>query len=246
MKIGLSALTHELETAISICKNNHLNHIEVGIDNIEDCEILEKYIDMIKEENISIGIHLPMELNTCENITYIRNKWIDYIHKLNKELKNIDIEYFNLHLGYAMGTRLQKNRVKYLENSIKFLNKIDKDICVTIENTYSQKGDFTNIGNKVEDFEYIISNVSNNIYFCYDIGHNLIDGSSYIEKISSNIKVIHLSDNDGIEDKHIGIGKGILKEDNIKNMIDAKPEYLVLEIIYDDLEISIDRIKKYL
>ena len=39
MRIGISALTFNLKEALKICENNkEINHIEIGIDNINDCE----------------------------------------------------------------------------------------------------------------------------------------------------------------------------------------------------------------
>ena len=43
-----------------------------------------------------------MELNTCENIDYIRNSWIEFVEKLYENVKDLNIKYFNLHLGYVM------------------------------------------------------------------------------------------------------------------------------------------------
>ena len=36
-----------------------------------------------------------MELNSCENIKYIRNSWVDFINKMEYELKDLNIKYFN-------------------------------------------------------------------------------------------------------------------------------------------------------
>lgn len=74
MKVGISALLFNMEEAIEICKSEKsIKHIEIGIDNLEECEKLLRYKKDFEELNLSIGIHLPMELNTCENIIYIRN-----------------------------------------------------------------------------------------------------------------------------------------------------------------------------
>ena len=113
MKIGISSLLFNLEEAIEICKNEKIiNHIEVGIDNIEECNTLLKYKEIFKQLNISLSIHFPMELNTCESVIYIKNSWIDFINKIYKQLKPLDIKYFNMHLGYAITNRLNKNRDK--------------------------------------------------------------------------------------------------------------------------------------
>ena len=247
MRFGISALVHEINKAIEICKiNNFINHIEIGIDNLEECEELLRYKKDFEELNLSIGIHLPMELNTCENIIYIRNSWISFINEINKQLSTLNIEYFNMHLGYAMTSRLNNNRNKYLKNTVEFLNDncLDSNIVICIENTYSKKGDFSNIGNNVIDFEYIFNNtMRKKLCFCYDTGHFLINKDDYIDKLSEKIKIVHLSDNDGTIDSHIGIGKGILCMNHIKKILEYNPEYLVLEIDYKDIKDTLINLK---
>lgn len=242
MRLGISALLYNLEDALEICDRiESINHIEIGVDNISQCIDLYRYKDRIEKMNLSIGIHLPMELNTCENIEFIRDKWVEFIYEMKSELSNFDIKYFNLHLGHVMTNRLTKNRNKYLDNSIKFLQKISLyiDENISIENVYTKYGDYSNLGNLVNDFEYIFSKIQNNITFCYDTGHDLINKSDYLEKLQNKISVIHLSDNDGLEDTHIGIGRGVLPKGTIRKVLDLNPEYLVLEIDYKYIEESI-------
>lgn len=247
MKVGISALLFNMEEAIEICKSEKsIKHIEIGIDNLEECEKLLRYKKDFEELNLSIGIHLPMELNTCENIIYIRNSWISFINEINKQLSTLNIEYFNMHLGYAITSRLNNNRNKYLKNTVEFLNDncLDSNIVISIENTYSKRGDFSNIGNNVKDFEYIFNNtIRKKICFCYDTGHFLINKDDYIDKLSERIKIVHLSDNDGTIDIHIGIGKGILCMNHIKKILEYNPEYLVLEIDYKDIKDTLINLK---
>jgi len=243
MEIGISALLFNIEEALDICeKIDKIKHIEMGIDNLEECENLYKYKGRIKKLNLSLGIHLPMELNACENITYIKSSWIEFVKKLDENLKDLDIKYFNLHLGYAMSDRLQKNKERYLNISNEFLQILNKEINtnISIENVYSNNGDFSNVGNIAYDFEYIFSKTkSNKLWFCYDTGHNLINEDDYINKLSSKIKIIHLSDNDGISDIHIGIGKGVLSKAHIKEVLKLNIKYMILEINYEHIEDSI-------
>ncbi|MGL4911425.1 MAG: sugar phosphate isomerase/epimerase family protein [Romboutsia sp.] len=247
MKIGISALLFNLEEALDLCeKEKIIEHIELGIDNLEECKLLYKYKSRIEALNLSIGIHLPMELNICENINYIKESWQKFIISINVELKEFNIRYFNIHLGYVISSRLKKDREKYLELSSKFLNEVGNNIDtnIYIENTYSKGGDFSNVGNIVSDFEYIFNKIDkNNLGFCYDTGHNLLDSDEYITKLKNKIKLVHLSDNDGIDDIHIGIGKGILSKEHIKEVLELNSCYLILEIDYKHIEDSIKKLE---
>ena len=83
MRLGISALLFNLDKALELCREvDRINHIEVGIDNLDECIKLSKYKGEFDKLNLSLGIHLPMELNSCENIKYIRKSWIDFINKI--------------------------------------------------------------------------------------------------------------------------------------------------------------------
>ena len=247
MRIGIASLMYNINEALEICKKNkEINHIEIGIDNISDCEEVKKYEKDIKELGLSIGIHLPMELNPCEEIIIVKDRWIDYINILNKQLKFLDISYFNMHLGYAITNRLIKNKGKYLNNIVDFFNKLslgENDLSITVENTYTKGGDISNIGSNVDDFQYIFKH-NKNIRFCFDSGHNLICESNY-SILNDRIRVIHLSDNNGIEDEHLGILRGNLTKNELKNILSLKAEFIVLEMKFDYIEESINILKDY-
>lgn len=246
MIIGISALLFNMKEALDLCENiTEIKHIELGIDNLNECTKLYKYKDRIEKLGLSLSIHLPMELNTCENIEYIRKSWINFTKNVSNNLTDFDIKYFNFHLGYVISNRLNRNKEKYLNNSIEFLKELCEEINyeITIENVYSNGGDFSNVGNTVYDFEYIFKVVrNNNIGFCYDTGHYLINKDNYVDSLKDNIKVIHLSDNDGIEDIHIGIGKGILQRKHIKEVLKIDAKYLILEINYEHIKETINKL----
>lgn len=97
------------------------------------------------------------------------------------------------------------------------------------------------MGSDVEDFEYIFK-CNKDIRFCFDSGHNLICKSNYY-LLKNKIKVIHLSDNNGVEDEHSGILKGNLTSQELKIILSLKPEFLVLEMNLNDVEESLDILK---
>lgn len=248
MRFGISALVHEINKAIEICKiNDFINHIEVGIDNLYECRAVLNYIEEFKSNDISIGIHLPMELNTCENIEYIRNSWVKYIEEVKEKLNPLDIKYFNIHLGYVIKTRFDKNKNKYLDNTVDFIEKINVSSKVFIENTYTKGGDICNIGTTVDEFEYIFNNITRkNTGFCYDTGHNLINSDKYIYNLREKINLVHLSDNNGIVDSHDGIGTGKLDLEEVRDLINLEPEFIVLEVRHENINESIKIVERFI
>ncbi|CEN80245.1 sugar phosphate isomerase/epimerase family protein [Paraclostridium sordellii] len=248
MRFGISALVHEINKAIEVCKiNDFINHIEIGIDNLYECKAVLNYIEAFKSNDISIGIHLPMELNTCENIEYIRNSWVKYIEEVKEKLNPLDIKYFNIHLGYVIKTRFDKNKNKYLDNTVDFIEKINASSKVFIENTYTKGGDICNIGTTVYEFEYIFNNITKkNIGFCYDTGHNLINSDKYIYKLKEKINLVHLSDNNGINDSHDSIGTGKLDLEEVRDLINLEPEFIVLEVRHENINESIKIVERFI
>lgn len=248
MRFGISALVHEINKAIEICKiNDFINHIEIGIDNLYECKAVLNYIEEFKSNDISIGIHLPMELNTCENIEYIRNSWVKYIEEVKEKLNPLDIKYFNIHLGYVIKTRFDKNKNKYLDNTVDFIEKINVSSKVFIENTYTKGGDICNIGTTVDEFEYIFNNITRkNTDFCYDTGHNLINNDKYIYNLREKINLVHLSDNNGINDSHDSIGTGKLDLEEVRELINLKPEFIVLEVRHENINESIKIVERFI
>lgn len=236
MRFGISAMYFELGEKINICKELGFNHIEVGIDNLNEWDFLYDQKENLKKSDISIGIHMPMELNSCEIIKYVNDYWMEFFIENYNKGKLLDVKYYNLHLGYGIKNKVKKYREKYIENSLYFfynlMQKID-DVDIYIENTYSQEGDIVNLGNSIEDFNYIFKNIQNtSLGFCYDTGHNLINKDEYINKLKDRIKLVHLSDNDGISDLHLGLSEyGLLSEDEIRYILKLKNlNYVVLEM----------------
>lgn len=246
MKIGISALTHELEDAILICKNNDLiKHIEIGIDNLYECNKIMKFSNEFLKYDISIGIHLPMELNTCENIEYIRKSWASFIENMEQNLTCIDIKYFNMHVGYVIKNRFENNKKKYLDNTINFIQTLECSKAIFIENTYTKGGDLCNIGTMPDEFEYIFSN-TNKVKFCYDTGHELISKGDFVSKLRNNIGIVHLSDNDGKEDSHIGIGNGKIALNKIEEILNLNPNFIILEVGYKYINESIEILERFM
>ncbi|MEJ8554120.1 sugar phosphate isomerase/epimerase family protein [Tepidibacter sp. Z1-5] len=243
-------MAYEIKEKIKICQKLRFNHIEVGIDNLEDWNYLYQNKDELIKNDISIGIHMPMELNTCDPIKMANEFWLDYFHENYKKGKILNVRYYNLHLGYGLKNKVKNNRIGYLNNTINFLlkllNNID-DVGIYIENTYSKNGDLINLGNKASDFEYLFKNVTQyNLGFCYDTGHNLINKDDYLNRLSDNIRLVHLSDNDGSEDLHLGFSEnGLLTKKDIEEILEIKNnKYLVFEMNTKYLNESFDLYKK--
>ena len=54
MRLGISALLFNLDKALELCREvDKINHIEVGIDNLDECIKLSKYKGEFDKSNLS-------------------------------------------------------------------------------------------------------------------------------------------------------------------------------------------------
>lgn len=237
MKLGISILAKDLKIKLDLLTKikNKIDYLEIGVDRLTDWKYIKRYSDELK--NFEINIHLPLDIG---NFIYKKN-YFEKIIKLNLKLgRNYNVVYYNMHLG----KKIYEDEMKNLDMIVEKLNNINNlaiNEFITIENIYQDNM----LGTTKVEFDYIIKNTKNkNIKFCYDIGHDFITkeyfcNNSYILK---NTKVIHLSNNNGEIDQHLGINlleNDIVHKEYLKNLIELSKDYYLLEVedkyILDDL-----------
>lgn len=160
------------------------------------------------------NVHLPFEnINNLwsENITE-RNNQINIVKKWLNECKDIGVETVVIHavqgsnkiFDYSYGYDSFKKIITEAESI---------DINVAIENT--QMFHYT---------EFILKETeSPNAGFCYDSSHDFVNGGSMgeiLDKWKNKLMAVHLSDNDGICDRHWIPGKGHVSWKKIINIIE--------------------------
>lgn len=171
----------------------------------------------IKETGIIINqMHMPYP-------NYVPNG----SNELNEYLRNVVApksleicEFFECPNIVVHGFKLLRNvgseneEWKYTENFLEFLAPIAKeyDITICIENIYNKNGNnivegpCCNVNKAVERIDRLNEKYGENVFgFCFDTGHaNLvgIDFENFITTLGNRLKVLHIHDNDGIEDLH--------------------------------------------
>lgn len=248
MKIGFSILARKIESSKHVIDEMigiGFNHIEVGIDDIEEWKYIKRL--KVKRKDISIGIHMPMEMNPSESIECIRRSWASFFEEIIRRGNEINIAYYNLHMGYGIKKRLLNNRENYLQKQVCFfeglVNKVDCGF-ISLENTYFESGEMVRLGYQESDFDYVF-NRNDKLEFCYDTGHSLISGGRWNGNCKDRMKIAHLSNNDGISDCHWGINKkGKFNLDDLIGISKNKGlEFIICEMAEQDLKASFKIIK---
>jgi sugar phosphate isomerase/epimerase len=134
-------------------------------------------------------------------VAVVKNRFLDAY----KTAKTLNAKHLIFHAGFIPKAYYPKD---WLDNCIvfwkDFLSDIGEDIEIHIENVCED--DFSLINDLIES-------VKNPIFSaCLDIGHVNVNSSKslehWIKGLNSNIKYVHLHNNDGLTDSHYGLCKG--------------------------------------
>jgi sugar phosphate isomerase/epimerase len=115
------------------------------------------------------------------------------------------------HPGMKTGISLFYPNMAWLQNlkSVQKLAKASKEygVPIAIENVPEP---YPCLMKSVEDFENFYAQMNENIGIVLDVGHTNINGQteSFLRTLESKIVHLHVSDNDGKSDQHLGVGRG--------------------------------------
>ncbi len=196
---------------------------EAGFDNVMlwwENEDYPKFVDKMSfvtlANEIGLGvdnIHLPYEEcdflwsdNSSDREARV-NEYIKYLDGC--KASGADKVVMHTNRNNLSGVEY-KNGYKSFEKIVKFAEDIK--IKVAIENT--RKFHYTEFILKEFDSKYL--------GFCYDSSHDFIEGESkgdILKKWKDRLFCVHLSDNDGIDDRHWLPKKGIVDFKSIVDII---------------------------
>ena len=163
--------------------------------------------------------------------------YFDYAYSMAKKL---GVKRITVHHGYVPGTSYPPNWIK---RSVAFWNNYlkNKTICFDMENQCEVDGSIS---------KEIIEKVnSEKLGLNLDIGHahcnSKVEVLDWIKYLKDKITYVHLHDNHGEKDEHIGLGKGTIP---LKEVLKALNKYApnaiwALECKLEDMEESLNYLK---
>lgn len=235
-----------LEFVLPLCEKYGLG-IEIQgfykpqlIDKHDD--ILNKYKNILPK-NISKYLHAPFaDLclgSSSHKIVEATKFYFDYAYKVAKEL---NCKRITVHNGYVPGTSYIPN---WNKRAIAFWQeylKDKKDVAFDMENVLEWNADSV--------IEIIDKSSIKNLGVNLDIGHANCNSKEsvlkWIKKLGDKITYVHLHNNHGKTDEHLGLTNGNI---NIKKVLKALNKYCpnavwALECKIEHLEDSILLLKK--
>lgn len=149
----------------------------------------------------------------------------------------LDASRVILHSGYRMEYDLFSLRELWLEQNIEFWRQeiprwVDRGVSVAIENNTESRPDL---------LISLVSEVDDPFLgLCFDIGHQNIfsdlDAVEWINRMSSRLMHIHLHDNDGVNDRHLPVGKGTIDFEPFFEILQSKPDATISLEVEADME----------
>lgn len=249
MKVYISQLT-ETENIIEL-----LRKYEVGLEIVlfaspycldNQDEFIENYKKELEElyGNIDLGIHGPF-VELCPGT---RDKLIAQVSNYRMQqaydvAKKMNANYVVYHNGYYPKTY---SYIEWMQNAPKYwknfnYDKKDDAIKIHIENVFED--DFFIINELMEE----VSDKRTSV--CLDVGHvnaySKIDVREWMKILRRYMKHMHIHNNCGDRDSHLGINKGELDIIEILNMVKDRDITISLEITdVQELKESLDILYK--
>ncbi|RKE02448.1 sugar phosphate isomerase/epimerase family protein [Marinifilum flexuosum] len=245
MKIGLLLLDSNPWDTVDAAIKNGFSSVEIVLDNyldalkLEDIKLLKK---LCIKNGVRFAVHAPsVDIKLGSLNSGIRRE------SLNQLLTTISLvgnyaEYMTIHTGFIPKFK-KKGSLEQVINGLKTLVcEAEKDnIEICIENIHE------NSINELLDYSLLIE--PRKIQYTIDIAHIVLysnfDPIVGLEILYDNVRNIHVSDNDGVNDLHLTLGSGIINYENIINYLVAKCYSNTITIEAINLESAI-RSKEYI
>lgn len=249
MKVYISQLT-ETENIIDLLEKYEIG-LEIVLFASPYClDRQDEFIENYKRElgdlygKINLGIHGPyadlIPGARDELITKATNYRMQQAYNVAKKM---DANFVVYHNGYYPKTY---SYIEWMQRTPTYWNdfkegKEDDDIKIHIENVHEE--DYFLLNELMEEIH------DEKISVCLDVGHvnaySKADVMEWMKILKKYIKHMHIHNNFGDRDSHLGINKGELDIIEILNIVKDKDITITLEITHvDELRESLDILYK--
>jgi sugar phosphate isomerase/epimerase len=227
-EIGLSMLHSLKEPFNYVTKrltNLNVDHIELVDEGLHilNKRRIKKLKEIAKDFNLDYVVHAPwVGMNIASPNSILRRTILKRLEKSLINSKKLDCRLWVFHPGSqtALSEIYPEKDWLYNLNSVNLLMKSAKreNVNIAIENVPEP---FPFLIKSVNDFKRFFECLNYDLGMVFDVGHANLNNSikDFIKNFSEKIVHIHISDNDGIQDQHQGIGFGNIEWKNFSTMI---------------------------
>jgi len=209
-KIGfIGSIRENILADLDFAVKNKFDYYEVGSiskDYHLKPEVIKQIKKIVKENNISLILHIPFFLPIASLIPGISAASIKFVKKEIILANRIGAKKITIHSGREEGfsKKIISEQFRILIKNLKVITRFGKKygIKVGLENA--------GICENVNDLLNVVNSVKG-LGVVFDSGHaNLsnLEPVKYFKKVKQYVINIHIHDNDGKSDQHALIGKG--------------------------------------
>lgn len=174
-------------------------------------EQFERIALELEDGGLTVTLHGPfVDLSPGSSDSLIRKMTMARFEQLLSLIPTFKPKTVVCHAGYDW-KRYEYFREEWIENSLKTWSWLGKRVKeagsrLMLENVYEDGP---------EDIRVLFENLAEHeAGFCLDIGHQTVFGSAgleeWLESLGQYIGQVHLHDNHGLRDEHLGLGMGTI------------------------------------
>jgi sugar phosphate isomerase/epimerase len=207
--------------------------------------------DIANSHGLEYTVHAPFaDINIASLSKPMLRAMLKRLEQSIVHASALDSHVWVFHPGMKTGISSFYPNMDWLQNmeTVKTLLQIarENDLKIAIENVPEP---FPFLMKSVEDFARFYAGLGENMGMVLDVGHANLNRQieSLLETFSNRIVHMHLSDNDGKHDQHLGIGHGTIDWDRVLGSIKKMPygEIIIVESV-ERVEESVARIEQLL
>lgn len=201
------SLTHRLSTVTV----NHVELVDDGRHRLTS-ERVKKLSEIGKSRGLTYTLHAPFaNINIAALDENIKTFFFTRLERSMIYARELDCRLVVFHPGLRSGLSRFYPRKDWYSNieSVNRLLRLSEEysVSIAIENCPRAYGF---ILSNVDEFSRFFETIGKDVDLVFDVGHSNLSGEThlFIDNFSRKITHIHLHDNDGSHDLHLGIGQG--------------------------------------
>ncbi len=253
-EIGLSMLYCLNKPFSSLLKHLpkvDVNHIEIPDEGLHTLN--QRRVRSLKKitnaNNIDLVVHAPWAgINIAVPSPILRSAILKRLEKSINYAKELNCRLWLFHPGFKTALSHIYPGKDWQQNldSVHTLLKVARreGVNIAIENIPEP---FPNLMKNVGDFQRFYEELDGDVGMVLDVAHANLNGQiqDFMKQFHNKIVHMHVSDNDGVNDKHLGIGYGNIDWVGVvKTVRESKYDNLIILESTDHIEESLQLLRK--
>ncbi|MEM3623482.1 MAG: sugar phosphate isomerase/epimerase family protein [Candidatus Bathyarchaeia archaeon] len=253
-KIGLSTLHclsepfKKMTNKILEARTNYIEVVDDGLHTLNKRRVL-KLKEIGESHNLKYSVHAPFaDINIASPSKSMLNAMLKRLEKSMAYANALNASVWVFHPGLKTGVSMFYPDMDWLQNlkTTRLLLRKAEDygVKISMENVPEP---YPFLMKSVQDFAKFYEEISEEIGLAFDVGHANLNGQieNFLTTFRDKIVHVHLHDNDGKADLHLGIGYGIIDWENVAKLFKqiSYNKILIVESV-EHVKESVEKLRK--